>query len=78
MNKYYTFVGLWLALDRANQTNDIDYSNKLILWIEELLPFKNKAEHEKWLDLVSTYMDFNEFEEMTFNIALRYLKEKEL
>lgn len=67
-----------MALDRANQSNYIDYSNKLILWIEELLPFKDRAEHEKWLDLVETYLDFNEFEEMTFNIALRYLKNEEV
>lgn len=74
--KYYTFCGLWLALDRATKENDVDECNKLIGYIEEILPFESQEEHNKWLDVVETFKAWEDLQEVTWNIANRLKEER--
>jgi len=49
----------------------ITKENLLLGEIESLLPFKNKMEHEHWLDVVASYTCWEDFEEITLNIIKR-------
>ena len=70
MTSYNTFLKLWYAWQRAEDENDIETSNGLIIAIENLLPFASEQEHEHWLDESATYLG-NEFGFLTFEIAER-------
>lgn len=70
MTSYNTFLKLWYAWQRAEDENDIETSNGLIIAIENLLPFASEQEHEHWLDVSATYLG-NEFGFLTFEIAER-------
>ena len=72
---YKLFKRLWSAfvylLDKDSTDENIERSNKAIIEIEKLLPFKDEKEHEEWLDKTSTWTDFDEYEKFNFNIAKR-------
>jgi len=60
--------------DQDDET--ITKENLLIGEIESLLPFKNKMEHEHWLDVLASYKCWEDFEELTLNIIKRDTQKK--
>lgn len=62
------FESEWQRMSKAIDEDDIDTQNEALENIEKILPFKNEEEHEKWLDLVQSYTDFDKFEEETRKI----------
>lgn len=64
--RYYSY------LVGKDETNDnIEKANKLIEEIEQLMPFKDKEEHEHWLDVLTSYKFWEDFEELTLEIINR-------
>lgn len=65
------FKKLWLDFSNAMDQNDTVLCNDLILKIENILPFKNEQEHLRWLNLVASFIVWEDLEDFTKNIANR-------
>lgn len=76
-SKYQEFETLWNKLSKATDENNIDDSNKTVIEIEKLLPFKDEEEHKHWLDISSTFKFWEDFEDLTKSIAKRLKNIKE-
>lgn len=55
----------------SGNSRTIDKYNKLIQEIESELPFANEIEHQKWLDLGSTWMGGEEWPTLTEELLKR-------
>ena len=49
----------------------VEVMNETLDRIVELLPFKNEEEKDKYLTMVQTFMDYEEFEQETLRIGER-------
>lgn len=63
-----------IKLSSSNDNIDIDEEANLVAEMEGILPFKDDKEHSDWLNIMSSYETFDDFKDMTLNIADR-LKE---
>ena len=64
-NEYSSLIG------SDQEEDEIARENSLLESIELVLPFKDKQEHEHWLDVTSCYKFWEDFEELTLSIAAR-------
>lgn len=63
-NKYFKHIG-------DGNPRTVDKYNRMIEEIESELPFKNRAEHDKWLDMGSAWMGEPEWPDMTKMLLYR-------
>lgn len=75
VNNLKTLKENWKALSHlveCDQTTDIiDAQNEYTSKVENGLNFRSKEEHEKWLNVLSSYKFWEDFEELTNSIIQR-------
>lgn len=73
-------LDLWEKYSKLVESDQDDETitkeNLLLGEIESLLPFKNKMEHEHWLDVLQGYKCWEDFEILTLSIINRCSKDK--
>lgn len=64
------------SLDEPQNNKNIERQNKLLEELENALPFKDQQEHEKWIDVLTTFKFWEDFEELTLSIINRAENER--
>lgn len=81
VEKLEKLKGNWKTLKHlgeCDQTTDIiDLQNKYVGKVEKGLTFRTREEHKKWLDVLSSYKFWEDFEDLTNSIIKREEKELE-
>ena len=73
-NRFNKCFKLWNDLNdaifRENELGEetLDEQTVIIENLEKLLPFENKEQHEKWLDVLFGYKFWEDFEQLTLSI----------
>lgn len=61
----------WKKFENSGDEESIDEMNELAESIESELPFENEEEHQKWLDVYSSYKNVGEIDKLTAEIIGR-------
>lgn len=75
-----TLLMLWerysLLMEQDQTSSVIDEENELLELIESKMLFKDKKEHEEWLEMLEIYKCWEDFEELTLSILNRIGQEE--
>ena len=58
-------------MEQQNENEQYEEANATLLEIESKLNFKNKEQHEKWLDVVASYKFYEDFYNFTLSIGFK-------
>ena len=70
-NKTWKRMNEIIDLENIRNEDYTDQINELVGGLENALYFKDQQEHEKWLDVLSSYKFWEDFEEITMSIIHR-------
>lgn len=73
-NNYNNFLELFSIYEKSIEENDIEKINELSEKIFDILPFKNADEKEKYLNILQSFKFWDDFKNITFEIAQRLKK----
>ena len=71
MTKYKIVKSYWEAFSSAVEENECELQIALIEIIEQSLPFKDEAEHIKWLNVLDVFKFWQDLESLTLTIIKR-------